>query len=207
MIEDNKSIFKEKEFKIILSKIQTEISDEPEFFIEDYLLGDNNPTSFTGYKTPSFEKLSHMTIFYAEHLKPYKTMLNKLMFYADFGHYKNYASSISGCRYAAIPFGPVPDKFNSLFDKMRSDCYITVEYQQYRNGSLGEKFIPNSKFVFDSSLFEDTELEVMEKVKEQFKGKSTEVIVELSHCETAWLENNEDKSLINYEHAFDLNLL
>ena len=207
MIEDNKAIIKEKESRSILSKINMEMSDETEFFIEDYLLGDNNPTSFTGYKTPSFKKLSNMTIFFAEHLKPYKTVLNKLLFYADFGHYKNFASSITGCRYAAIPFGPVPDKFNSLFDKMRSDCFINVEYQEYQNGSLGEKFSPNSKFAFDSSLFEKTELEVMEKVKEQFKGKSTKAVVEISHQEAAWLENQEDKSLINYEHAFDLNLL
>lgn len=207
MIEDNKLIFKDKEFKLILSKIQTEISDETELFIEDYLLGDNNPTSFTGYKTPSFDKLSNLTIFFAEHLKPHKTVLNKLLFYTDFGHYKNHASSVTGCRYAAIPFGPVPDKFNSLFDKMRNDCIIDVEYKEYPNGLVGEKFIPNSKFVFNASLFEKTELEVMEQVKEQFKGKSTKAVVELSHCEPAWLENKANKSLINYEHAFDLNLL
>ena len=207
MIEENRAIIKEKEFKSIVSKITMEMIDECDFFIEDYLLGDNNPTSFTGYKTPSFEKLSNMTIFFAEHLKPHKTILNKLLFYADFGHYKNHASSITGCRYAAIPYGPVPDKFNSLFDKMRSDCFINVVYKEYPNGSLGEKFVPNSKFVFNESLFEKTELDVMEKVKDNFKGKSTNAVVEISHRETAWLENQEDKSLINYEHAFDLNLL
>lgn len=205
MIEENRAIIKDKEFKSILSKIHLEMSDETEFFIEDYLLGDNNPTSFTGYKTPSFDKLSNMTIFFAEHLKPYKTVLNKLLFYADFAHYKNHGSSITGCRYAAIPFGPVPDKFHSLFDKMRSDSLVHIEYQEYQNGSSGEKFSANSKFVFNASLFENTELEVMEKVKEQFKGKSTKAVVDISHRETAWLENQEDKSLISYEHAFDLN--
>lgn len=207
MIEENKNIFKEKEYRSILSKIAVEILDEPDFFIEDYLLGDSNPTSFTGYKIPSFEKLSNMTIFFAEHLKPHKTVLNKLLFYSDFGHYKNYAASITGCRYAAIPYGPVPNKFNSLFDKMRSDCFIDVEYTEYPNGSLGEKFLPNSRFIFDKSLFEDTELDVMEKVKDQFKGKSTKAVVEISHRETAWLENQESRSLINYDHAFELNLL
>ncbi|WHF51783.1 DUF4065 domain-containing protein [Chryseobacterium gotjawalense] len=207
MIEENRVIIKEKEFKSIVSKITTVMMDECDFFIEDYLLGDHNPTAFTGYKTPSFEKLSNMTVFFAEHLKPHKTTLNKLLFYADFGHYKNHASSITGCRYAAIPYGPVPDKFNSLFDKMRSDCFINVEYKEYPNGSLGEKFVPNSKFVFNESLFEKTELDVMEKVKDDFKGKSSKAVVEISHRETAWLENQEDRSLINYEHAFDLNLL
>lgn len=207
MIEENRNIFKEKEYRSILSKIAVEILEEPDIFIEDYLLGDGTPTAFTGYKTPDFEKLSNMTIFFAEHLKPHKTVLNKLLFYADFGHYKNYAASITGCRYAAIPYGPVPDKFNSLFDKMRSDCLVDVEYKEYQNGLLGEKYIPNPEFTFDESLFESTELDVMEKVKEQFKGKSTKAVVEISHRETAWLENHEDKSLINYDHAFDLKLL
>ena len=44
-----------------------------------------------------------------------KTKLNKLLFYADFKHFKEYAVSITGARYARIPFGPAPDKYAFYF--------------------------------------------------------------------------------------------
>ncbi|NIO19633.1 MAG: DUF4065 domain-containing protein, partial [Candidatus Aenigmarchaeota archaeon] len=39
------------------------------------------------------------------------TVLNKLLFYADFKHCKEYTVSISGSRYARLPYGPVPDNW------------------------------------------------------------------------------------------------
>ena len=206
MIIDNHGILKEKDNKAALSKINLEILEEHDFSLKNYLLGDHDPDAFTGYKTPDYEKLANMVVYFAQNLKPQKTVLNKLLFYSDFGHYKNHASSITGCRYAAIARGPVPDKFRSLFEKMENDFFIDIKYVEYPNGMVGEKFLTNENYSFKDELFNSTEMNMMEKVKDFFKGKTTKDVVEVSHEESAWLDNQENKSLINYNYAFDLNI-
>ena len=64
--------------------------------IEEYLLGSKLPDEYSGYRIPSLEKLSEMVVFFAETLAPWKTKLNKLLFYADFLHFKTTGYSISG---------------------------------------------------------------------------------------------------------------
>lgn len=56
-------------------------------------------------------------------------------------------------------------------------------------------------------LFEDMELDVMAQVKDQFKEKYAKAVVEISDREIAWQENHESRSIINYDHTFELNLL
>ncbi|WP_417430068.1 type II toxin-antitoxin system antitoxin SocA domain-containing protein [Halpernia sp.] len=206
MIIDSQELLKDKDYKAILSKINNEILDGFDSSVQNYLLGDHDPDSFTGYKTPDYDKLANMVVYFAQHLKPQKTVLNKLLFYSDFGYYKNHASSITGCRYAAIARGPVPDKFRSLFEKMENDSYIDIKYVEYPNGMVGEKFSPNENCTFKSYLFNATEMNMMEKVKDCFKGKTTKDVVEVSHEESAWLDNQENKSLIDYNYAFDLKM-
>ena len=206
MIIDNHGVLKEKDYREVMSKINADILDGYDSTIQNYLLGDCDPDAFTGYKTPDYEKLANMVVYFAGHLKPQKTVLNKLLFYSDFGHYKNYASSITGCRYAAIARGPVPDKFRSLFEKMENDYFIDIKYVEYPDGKVGEKFIPNSNYAFNIDLFDKTEMNMMEKVKDCFKGKTTKEVVDVSHQESAWLDNQENKALINYDYSFDLNL-
>jgi uncharacterized phage-associated protein len=45
----------------------------------------------------------------------------------------------------------------------------------------------------------------MSEVVERFRNTSTSDIIEISHQEKAWIENKEDKNVIDYFYAFDLN--
>ena len=65
-------------------------------------------SELTGYKRFSIQKLWNMVIFFSDRIKHIKVKLNKLLFYADFYHFKLYGSSISGTPYRAIQYGPVP---------------------------------------------------------------------------------------------------
>jgi len=40
------------------------------------------------------------------------------MFYSDFLHFKKYGISISGLRYQAIEFGPVPVHYRTIYDNI-----------------------------------------------------------------------------------------
>ena len=78
------------------------------------------PNSFTGFKLPSFKKFSYMTIFFISNAQ-FKTRLNKLLSFSDFAHFKYFGYSISGCKYAAIDMGTVPDQYsyNLWYDGIR----------------------------------------------------------------------------------------
>ena len=57
--------------------------------MEDYLLGSRLPDSLSGYVKPDLNKLTEMVKFFAEKLEPWKTVLNKLLFYSDFLAYRS----------------------------------------------------------------------------------------------------------------------
>lgn len=52
------------------------------------------------------------------HGEIFPTKLNKLMFYCDFCHYREFGLSISGLTYRALNFGPVPDHYATIYDNV-----------------------------------------------------------------------------------------
>lgn len=173
-------------------------------FIEHYLLGENSADIYTGYQKPNIDKISEMVLYFSEKLKPFKTKLNKLLFFADFLMFKNSCYSMSGLRYRAIDMGPVPNNFQTIFEHIVNSGIVDIEYKTFPKGFVGEKFIGKKEREFNSELFSENELEILEKVVTKFSDFSTSEIIEHSHLEKAWTENNKSRSLISYDHAFEL---
>ena len=84
-----KATIKETERKKILSKIETVKSelDTTQKLLEK-LEFSTKPTIFNGCNLPKIEKLNELISFFAATLQPYKTALNKFLFYTDFLHFK-----------------------------------------------------------------------------------------------------------------------
>jgi putative zinc finger/helix-turn-helix YgiT family protein len=175
-----------------------------EFNLKDYLLGDHLADVYSGYRNPSIEKFAQMVVLFSEKMKPFKTKMNKLLFYADFLMFKQSCFSISGVRYHAINLGPVPHNFNSVFEYLVNQNEIDVQYIEFPQGYLGEKFISRKERPFNSELFSEKELETLNRIVDRFKNVSASEIVELSHKEPAWVQNEKDKRDISYKYAFDL---
>ena len=173
--------------------------------LEQYFFTTCLPSSLTGYKKPELGKFGEMVVFFAEQLQPWKTKLNKLLFYADFLMHKKTGFSISGVQYRAIPMGPVPNNFNSIFEYLANKDVIDIHSTNFKNGGTGEQFNPNPSKSFNIGLFSALELIVLKEVTERFKHTSTDEIIEISHKEKAWLENNKDKKIIDYKYSFELN--
>ena len=171
---------------------------------KEYLLGNHLADIYSGYRNPNFEKFTEMVVYFSGKLEPFKTKMNKLLFYADFLMFKQSCFSISGVRYRAINMGPVPHNFQSIFEYMANKDEIDIIYTQFPQGYIGEQFKVRKGRVFNANLFSETELKTLEEVSTVFKSTSTNDIVELSHLEDAWRKNEKDKSLISYEYAFEL---
>ncbi len=172
--------------------------------LKDYLLGSHLADVYSGYRNPNFEKFTEMVVFFSEQMEPFKTKMNKLLFYADFLMFKESCFSISGVRYKAINMGPVPNNFQSVFEYLANEDVIDISYTPFTQGYIGEKFKAREDRPFNPKLFTETELSVLEKVSKAFKQSSTNDIIELSHLEDAWKENEKDRNVISYKYAFDL---
>lgn len=174
---------------------------------KEYLLGNHLADIFSGYRNPNFEKFTEMVVFFSEKIEPYKTKMNKLLFYADFLMFKQSCFSISGVRYKAIEMGPVPSNFQSIFEYMANNNEIDICTTEFPNGYVGEQFKARHDRGFNAALFSATELETLEKVANAFKSTSTNDIVEISHLEQAWKNNIKERGIISYEYAFELGVL
>lgn len=200
---------KEKEIdkinKTIDNLLEIQKNNKVDKQLENYYLGSSQPNSLTGFKTPNINKLSEMILFFIEKTQPWKTKLNKLLFYADFYMHSKYGCSISGIRYQAIQMGPVPNNFNGIYEYLANKELFDVIYTNFSNGGTGEKFKIKSDKVFNKEQFTPQEIEILDFVLDKFKDTTTNEIIDYSHQEKAWIDNHNERNLIDYNYSFELN--
>ena len=178
-------------------------ADKVETVIRNYLFDGKQRSRFTGFGRPDFEKFVEMIIYFCTHQQPWKTKLNKLLFYADFTFFKKYGVSISGSEYYAIDMGPVPDNFNSIFEHLTKIDLLKVHNKTFPDGGVGEKYIPTREF--NDKLFEEQELKILQSIDDKFKNFSTQKMIDVSHEEIGWQQgSNGSRQPIDYLYAFEL---
>jgi putative zinc finger/helix-turn-helix YgiT family protein len=163
--------------------------------------GKYEATELSGYRKLDLAKLFNAILYFCKG-GVLKTKLNKLLFYADFKHFKDYAVSITGVRYAHIPFGPAPDKYALYFATLIENGAIKVE-EDVIGEFIGEEFISVKEP--DFSLFSDSELKILATVKEYFKDFTANRITDFSHDEKGYKETAQGDT-ISYEYANELKL-
>lgn len=192
---------KKRERLIRELEMMEEGSHNFEYFLEERY-GSYRADEYSGYKRLDFPKFMNAILFFCKE-GVFKTKLNKLLFYADFKHFKDYAESITGARYARLPHGPVPDKFDHYYAALiHEDEALRVDevcFEKY----CGEEFISTREP--DLSVFATTELMVLAMIKDKFQRLSAKDIRDYSHDERGYIET-QNAMLISYNYARDLQL-
>lgn len=171
--------------------------------IESYW-SEMQPSSLFGYRKPDPIRLAAMVQLLAKKSRPYKVKLNKLLFYADFTHFRTYGKSISGMPYVAIDMGPVPDRFASLFEWMERRRLILIHVKTFQNESIGEQFLPIEQSDL-TAVLDSREMETLTTVSDVLGRLNSTRIIEFSHAEPAWLDNVSEKTQIDYSrYAFGM---
>ncbi len=206
-LRTSKEVIGEKDFNKLTGRADALIEETEKNRFTTFLIGRLFdvivPSQFTGYRLPDFKKISHMVLFFSERTQTWKTKLNKLLFYSDFLAFKNSGYGISGLDYRAIQMGPVPAKFEEIYSEMSYGEIVEREYYEIENGIYGSLFKP--KMSFDHSLFDDFELEIMEKVASELKDLNSREVIHKSHKELAWQDNEAEKKIISYkDYGFEL---
>ncbi len=205
LIDFGKNEFTAEELEKINRKINTTLDrwDENDTIYESIMLGEKRPWLFNGYRIPDLQKVNNLVLYFAEKVRPFKTKMNKLLFYADFFHFKKTGFSITGLTYQAIQKGPVPRHYDWIFDNSMEKKFIKIKLHDYGN-YMGEQFLPTGEVAFDKDLFVPSELKAMEVVTASFKKATVNEIVNKSHEEKAWNDNVNEFEIINYNYGFEL---
>jgi len=205
LIDVGKNEFTAEELEKINRKINHSLDswNEHDNLYEYIMLGEKRPGVFNGYRVPDVRKVNNLVLYFADKVKPFKTKMNKLLFYADFFHFKKTGFSISGLRYQAIQKGPVPKNYDWIFDNSMEKKFIKIKLHDYGN-YMGEQLLPTGEKIFEEELFTPSELKAMEAVAASFKKATANEIVSTSHEEKAWNDNVNEFKVINYNYGFEL---
>ena len=163
--------------------------------------GQYAPDEFSGFRRLDWRKLFNAIIYFCSEGQP-KTKLNKLLFYADFKHFKEYSVSITGARYVHLQYGPVPDDYDYYFAELSREQYLAVE-EEIMGDYTSFKCVARTEP--DLRAFEQTERHVMEEVFKHFREFGSVKIMEFSHEETAYAATTEGER-ISYLYAKDLRI-
>lgn len=127
-----------------------------------------------------------------------ETVLYKLLYFADFNYYELYEEHLTGAKYRKLPFGPVPQKLDSIIGKMMETGAVKKIKTTYY-GKMQTRYLPLTKP--DLTQLKASEKEVIDRVIEQFSDWSAAAISTYSHKDMPWLATREGEE-INYELAF-----
>lgn len=188
------------DLKVLISK---NYKENYESGSEKYLrINSDEINQYTGYIQRNFEKFANMVLYFIGDGRTFATRLNKYLFYSDFRFYSMTGSSMSGYSYCAIDNGPVPDDYKRLYWKMWEKGFIDNKEITISNKTF-ERFVPVKEF--NKELFSQKEFKILKKVYDDLRYKKTEEIIELSHREKGWIENEKSSKDISYqEYAFEL---
>jgi DNA-binding transcriptional regulator YiaG len=208
LVEDS-NIFSPKDLEKIIKRINHLIEEEKQQrlsnYLKEYVLGSSTkPNVLNGYRMPSLSKTLQVIGYFIEKLNPTKTGLNKLLFYADFLHYRQFGVAMMGLEYRAISYGTVPSRFDSLIEFVAESGYINRQQQVYKNGNLGETYSLGINFLNEENTFSEEELEILNTISTAFKDKTPSEIVAINHKEKAWIENEGNRGLVDYRYAFGI---
>lgn len=163
--------------------------------------GGYEPDEYSGYRKLDTTKLLNAILFLCRG-GTLKTKLNKLLFYADFKHFKDYTVSLTGARYVHLQYGPVPRNYDFYFAKLIDEQQLDIEefvIGQY----IGENCI--SRREPNVGIFLDSEIKILAQVKEYFKDFNSSRIRDFSHRERGYSETQLGQ-VISYQYAKDLQI-
>ena len=161
------------------------------------------PSEENGFKDFDYEKLCAMVLFFAHKSTGLlKTKLMKLLNYSDMVFYKENGISISGLKYAHLPYGPVPDNFDIILGKMAADHLAHIEVI-YDGAYEKHQVVPECDV--PEGVLSDSEVEMLNRIYEKFKSFGSVEISDYSHKEKGY-NATKTGQIISYAYAMDIEL-
>ena len=141
---------------------------------------------FTGARPFSPAKLGAMIEYIARQGRDiYKTNLNKLLFYSDLTFYYLYGRGISGATYVNLPYGPVPEKVETVIDDLAAANRVDRVPAPDR-GSNAQMIKPAVAASSEKVDLDPDEIALIDWVLDTYGDMSPTQISDVSHAEKAY---------------------
>ncbi len=127
-----------------------------------------------------------------------ETVLYKLLYFSDFNYYELYEEHLTGAQYRKLPYGPVPQKLDSIIGQMIENGQVQKVKTEY-HGYPQMRYLPLEKA--DLTALKASETEVIDRVLEQMSDWSAAMLSNYSHGDKPWKASKEGEE-INYELVF-----
>lgn len=127
-----------------------------------------------------------------------ETVLYKLLYFSDFNYYELYEEHLTGAKYRKLPYGPVPQKLDTIISQMIDKGQLKRVKTEY-HGYPQTRYLPLEKA--DLTQLRASEKEIIDRVIEQMSDWSAAAISNYSHKDMPWVASKEGE-VINYELAF-----
>jgi transcriptional regulator with XRE-family HTH domain len=127
-----------------------------------------------------------------------ETVLYKLLYFSDFNYYELYEEHLTGAKYRKLPYGPVPQKLDTIIGQMIEKGQLQRVKTEY-HGYPQIRYLPLEKA--DLTELRASEKEIIDKVIEQMSDWSAAMLSNYSHGDKPW-KASKDGEEINYELAF-----
>lgn len=204
-LTENEVALDEKQIARLLETVE-KLEQDTDFRVERRyfdLFFSKIPCEENGFKGFDYEKLCAMVLFFAyKSAGLLKTKLMKLLNYSDMIFYKENGLSISGLKYAHLPYGPVPDNFDMILGKMAADHIAHIEVL-YDGAYENHQVVPECDV--PEGVLSDEEIEVLERIYEKFKNFGSVEISNYSHREKGY-NATKTGQIISYAYAMDIQL-
>jgi uncharacterized phage-associated protein/transcriptional regulator with XRE-family HTH domain len=203
-VMNSRAQLSEKDYEKIMSRLE-ELKEytQKQDMRKPLVYGQEGRCAANGYAPQSLERLRALLLFYISSFHGvYNTKMNKLLFYTDFYHYRQYGQAISGLRYHAIQFGPVPARWDKVYALVDD---VEQELIAFDSSRMGTKLVSSQKP--DLTCLTSQEVETLQKVAQRFKNSSSKEISATSHDEEAWIHFVGKKEYIDFNMAFKLRAL
>lgn len=151
---------------------------------------------------PNLKKFRNVVLYILEKCggKPNvgETVLYKLLYFSDFNFYEIYEEHLTGANYRKLPYGPVPQKLDSLIRQMIKKGQLQRIKTEF-HGYPQTRYIPLDKA--DLTEMSAAEKDVIDRVIDRFSDWSASAISDFSHQDMPWKATKEG-DIIDYELAF-----
>jgi transcriptional regulator with XRE-family HTH domain len=127
-----------------------------------------------------------------------ETVLYKLLYFCDFNYYELYEEYLTGARYRKLPYGPVPQKLDTILNQMIEKGQLKrIKTEYFDKPQI--RYIPLTKA--DLTQLSAAEKDVIDKVIEQMGDWNASTISSYSHNDKPW-KATEEGDYISYNLAF-----
>lgn len=123
--------------------------------------------------------------------------ISKTLYFADQSHLSKYGRSITGDRYIAMTYGPVPSQVDDMFKAVRGDSYFSsTEDAKFLATYFGFKnrFIVEQYKSPDMDFLSESDVETLDEAIAFCRDKNFEELTRVSHG-LAWNNTKENRTI------------